>query len=180
MSQQAQPYVLVPLHTQRKNLENRAHGYVADHLEKSEEKHESPIDNHQSDETEPVIEKPQEPVKTEPVDPPSPPPKKPKPAQASDKPISKSLHELAPNLSKYKKSKLKKIIDIIDSHGEFRKFDNLGELIVQAVGTRKKELPNEKQFYELMFKLGLGHLISNTAKINKYFHLLNKGQWYKI
>ena len=90
------------------------------------------------------------------------------------------MHELVPNVTKYKKGKLKKIIDLIDSHKEFRKFDNLNDLVMQAVGTRKKELPNEKEFYELMFKFGFGHLIINTAKVKKYFNLLNKGEWFKI
>ena len=83
-------------------------------------------------------------------------------------------------MSKYKKGRLKKIIDTVDSHGDFSKFDNLGDLIMQAVGTRKKVLPNEKEFYELMFKLHLGACISNTEKINKYFGMHNKSQWYKI
>ena len=77
MTNPSRPFVLVPLHTYHKNLENRKHDYVADLQEKDEDKlkDDSLIDNRQSEvpnKTEPtVIQEPREPT---PPPPPLPPP----------------------------------------------------------------------------------------------------------
>ena len=191
-----QPFILVPLHTYHKQNDlNKRHldatsaQNAHEAIEKEEETNDNLLEKSEELLKEPTVENKTEPFvkeireKTEPKVKPKAietlkPKAKPK-AIETLKP-SKSLHELVKNASAYKRSKLKKIIATVDSHQEFCKFDNLIDLIKQSVGTRKKELPNEKEFYALMFKMQLGACITNSAKINQYFGMSHKGHWYKL
>ena len=183
-----QPFVLVPLTTYQKNLEmNRKHTFLANQEKNEPEPEPSKKiepEPEPSNETKP---EPEPPNKLEPESEPQPDPE-PEPKKNTVKQKKNRIKKeknysntiIIKSASSYKLNRAKKIIEAMDSHKEFKKFNNLMELIMQAIGTKKKELPNEKEFYELMFKFNLGSFITNTSKINQYFENSSNKLWFKI
>ena len=187
---QPQPFILVPLHTYNKSLDvHRKPAFVADHdsEQKAEEKVEEEKGEEKVDETGDKSFSPERVIDKNFSEPLAKVSKKNEPKKRVKRNVRNNvnsqintLHNLVQNVSAYKRSRLKKLISVIDCHEEFAKIQNLPDLIMQSIGTRKKEIPNEKDFYELLFKYYLGPCVSNTAKINKYFPMFNKRHWYNI
>ena len=92
----------------------------------------------------------------------------------------KTLHESVGNIRKYKRTKVQNLIHSIQQHKEFETIPNLKELILQAVSSRKKKLPNEEKFYGLLFKHNLGACVTNANKIKEYFSTTKGGSWWEI
>ena len=105
------------------------------------------------------------------------------PKEKDEKELKKSdLHEIIHSVSHYKRKKLKSIIKAIEQHDEFNQFQNLDELIKQAISTKKKKIPNEEEFYKLLFKCNLGSYVTNSYKIKEYFSTdTTKGsEWWHV
>ena len=92
----------------------------------------------------------------------------------------KTLHESVGNIRKYKRTKVQNLIHSIQQHKEFETIPNLKELILQAVSSRKKKLPNEEKFYSLIFQFNLGACVTNSFKVNEYFSPTKSETWWQI
>ena len=56
--------------------------------------------------------------------------------------------------------------------------ENLDSLIKSALGSSKKVLSNEKQFFTFLFENNLGHFVRNRNKINLYYKF--KDNWWSV
>ena len=81
----------------------------------------------------------------------------------------------------YRATQIKKMlkqIEKISTSKELTKLENLDALIQLALGSSKKTIPNEKQFFTFLFENNLGHFVRNRNKINLYYKY--KDSWWAV
>lgn len=78
----------------------------------------------------------------------------------------------------YRANQIVKLLQRLRSKGykELDKIDNLESLVKNSLGNSAKVLPNEKVFYDLIFKTNLAPYVRNRHKIQRYYKRL----WYQI
>ena len=74
--------------------------------------------------------------------------------------------------------KMLKQIEKISTSKELTSLENLDALIQLALGSSKKTIPNEKQFFTFLFENNLGHFVRNQNKINLYYKY--KDSWWTV
>ena len=75
------------------------------------------------------------------------------------------------------KNLLKKI-EHTNNSKDITELENLDSLIKLALGSGKKKIANEKQFFTFLFENNLGHFVRNRNKINLYYKF--KDNWWTV
>lgn len=77
---------------------------------------------------------------------------------------------------KYRTTQIVKLLTSYKGYKELDNIDNLENLVKSSLGNSAKVLPNEKEFYDLVFQTNLAPYVKNRHKIRKYY----KKKWYQI
>ena len=81
----------------------------------------------------------------------------------------------------FRATQIKKVLKQIErtSNSEgITNLENLDSLIKSLLGTSKKILPNEREFFEFIFENNLGHFCRNRSKIDLYYKF--KDNWWSV
>ena len=81
----------------------------------------------------------------------------------------------------YRGAQIKKVLKQIEKTSnskDISELENLDSLIKSALGSSKKVLSNEKQFFTFLFENNLGHFVRNRNKINLYYKF--KDNWWTV
>ena len=81
----------------------------------------------------------------------------------------------------YRATQIKKVLKQMEKTSnskEISDLENLDALIKCALGTSRKKIANEKEFFTFLFENNLGHFVRNRAKINLYYKF--KDNWWTI
>ena len=81
----------------------------------------------------------------------------------------------------YRSTQIKKILKQIERKSNSKnisELENLDSLLKCALGSSKKILANEKQFFDFLFENNLGHFVRNRNKINLYYKF--KDNWWSV
>ena len=82
---------------------------------------------------------------------------------------------------KYKTSQMKKLLHHIQETSgskEILDLPNLDELIKSALGSSRKNVPHERQFFTWLFNHSLSAYVRNRSKINQYYQ--PDQPWYQV
>ena len=104
----------------------------------------------------------------------------PPPTATASEPASKE--EVGKDITlKYQTTQMKKLlrhIERTDGSKEILALPNLDALIRAALTTSCRTLPNEKEFFNILFENSLGPYVKNRSKINEYYQL--DRPWYEV
>ena len=81
----------------------------------------------------------------------------------------------------FRATQIKKVLKQIErtSNSEgITNLENLDSLIKSLLGTSKKILPNEREFFTFIFENNLGHFCRNRSKIDLYYKF--KDNWWSV
>ena len=111
--------------------------------------------------------------------------------QRTEPPLPQEPIENLPSIQEKRKNKelkntycsvqIKKVLKQIErtnNSNNITTLENLDSLLKSALGSSKKILPNEKQFFDFLFENNLGHFVRNRNKINLYYKF--KDNWWSV
>ena len=101
------------------------------------------------------------------------------PMETSPPPSEKGKKKELKNI--YRATQIKKVLKQIEKTSnskDISELENLDSLIKSALGSSKKVLSNEKQFFTFLFENNLGHFVRNRNKINLYYKF--KDNWWTV